>query len=62
MRIIKEGQLPETKKHVFTCTNCKCQFEAIRSECTYNDDQRDGAFLSITCPTTGCHKGCTARV
>lgn len=60
MRIIEQGRLPESQAYECTCRHCRTRFEFARGEAKYNDDQRDGDYLSIPCPL--CKKECTHAV
>lgn len=50
MKVIKRGELPETKVYGGKCQRCSTEVEFVRGEAKYNSDQRDGDFLSIACP------------
>lgn len=51
MRIIRQGTIPEHRQIETTCNNCDTVFEFQPIEAKYNNDQRDGDFYSIACPT-----------
>lgn len=53
MKIIEQGQIPEEKTYQCTCRNCKTVFEFKKYEARYVSDQRDGDFLTISCPICG---------
>jgi len=57
MRIIKEGKRPEDELYEFHCGNCGTIFEIKQSEGKIIYDQRDGNFLTYSCPV--CRKQCT---
>lgn len=49
MKVIKEGQLPETQPKKETCYNCKTKFEYVKSD--VQSDWRDGDY--VICPSCG---------
>lgn len=57
MQIIKEGnkkQILEIKS--FVCSNCGCEFTAVRGEYKYNFDQREGTgWYECKCPMEFCN-------
>ena len=53
MKVLKEGKLPELKETNFTCSKCKCEFIAMKSEFKRYVDY-DGEFWTIQCPTPRC--------
>lgn len=53
MRIIRPGKEPRNKEYRTTCGNCDCHFEFVASEAKEVQDQRDGDYLEIACPTCG---------
>lgn len=53
MKIIHRGERPEEKVYRATCWRCKTQVEFQRGEARYHSDQRDGDYLSVTCPVCG---------
>ena len=50
IQVLKVGVLPTEVKYHFMCGNCKTEFVATREDGLLVDD-RDGAFLSVKCPT-----------
>lgn len=50
MKVIRRGQVPEERVYRVICNRCKTEIEFEQREATYHPDQRDGDFLSITCP------------
>lgn len=61
MKIITKGELPDTKPYRATCRKCSTVFEFFRGEAVYESDQRDGDFLRITCPLSGCKESVTVK-
>lgn len=53
MRIIKGGHLP-LKEWRGTCRVCGADVIWEQSEGVWGDDQRDGEYCHISCPTGGC--------
>ncbi|MDC2859041.1 hypothetical protein [Delftia sp. DT-2] len=53
MKIIKQGQPPETRTYQCTCRECATVFEFEQREAKFVFDQRDGDFLQINCPVCG---------
>lgn len=53
MKIIKKGILPKERMHRAKCYNCKTEIEFKEEEAVIIYDQRDGNYLSITCPVCG---------
>lgn len=62
MKIITEGELPETRPIRTTCRSCRTLFEFTPAEATRVSDQRDGDYYRVTCPLPGCHKEVTVSV
>lgn len=56
MKIIYRGTDPKDTTHRAVCGQCKTEVEFAQSEAVYHNDQRDGDFLSISCPV------CIARI
>ena len=54
MKIIQKGIPPIKKGHEVTCRNCGCVFSFLQEEAKTVYDQRDGDYLSIKCPQSGC--------
>lgn len=52
MKILHRGEDPKDKIYRPTCRNCRTQVEFTRDdpEVRYNNDQRDGDYLSCACP------------
>ena len=51
IQVLKVGVLPTEVKYHFMCGNCKTEFVATRDDGLLVDGPRDGAFLSVRCPT-----------
>jgi len=51
VKVIKQGQKPESRVYRGACRTCHTEIEFERHEAKYNVDQRDGDYLSIRCPT-----------
>ena len=51
VKVIKQGQKPESRVYRGSCRTCHTEIEFERHEAKYNVDQRDGDYLSIRCPT-----------
>ena len=60
MEILKPGKLPEDGSAEPLCRHCGCEFRVRQGEGAYHSDQRDGDFISFTCPT--CRKSVTVSV
>lgn len=60
--IIEKGELPGEKLYETTCSNCKTRFRFKKDEAKVNYDQREGDYLSIACPLTGCNKTVTVDI
>jgi hypothetical protein len=58
--ITKRGSLPKDEKFRGTCSHCHTDFLCNRSDGTYADYQKDGAFLRLTCPLPGCENAVIA--
>jgi hypothetical protein len=50
MKVLKVGRFPEDKVYVVTCGYCKSEIEFAQKEGKITSDQRDGDYISITCP------------
>lgn len=50
MDIIRKGQIPEEVSVTWTCTKCRSEIRAQRSEGEEHHDQRDGNFVTFVCP------------
>lgn len=53
MKIIKEGKKPEDLWHQPTCYNCKTVVEFQVFEGTITREQRDGDYVTVSCPICG---------
>lgn len=51
IEIIKPGRLPQAQPMRFECTNCHCEFSATAMDATEVDDQREGNYYVVDCPT-----------
>lgn len=60
VRIVKLGSNPMDKVYQGECINCRTVVEFKRSSARLHDDQRDGAYLSVTCPV--CRNSITVGV
>lgn len=54
IQVIKQGILPENRKFKGSCNNCKCEIICSYNDGKYSNSQRDGSYLIVKCPTTGC--------
>lgn len=50
MKVIKRGMPPAEKPYHVECRSCRSEIEFTRMEAKFTPDQRDGDFLTITCP------------
>jgi RNase P subunit RPR2 len=50
MEILHRGIAPSERTHEATCSTCKTKIRFVQHEAKYNSDQREGDYLSITCP------------
>jgi len=50
MKIIKQGIKPEDMIFNAKCNQCGTEIEFAKKEATVTYDQREGNFMSITCP------------
>lgn len=51
IRVTKQGSLPELDVFAGACQHCKTEVEFERRDARFSEDQRDGAFLTVDCPT-----------
>lgn len=58
MKVITRGVLPSEQIHRITCSTCNSELEFTRAEGTITRDQRDGDFITVTCPV--CDKKTSA--
>lgn len=49
--ILVPGRIPENRPMEATCRNCGCVFQFTPQDAKRVNDQRDGDFYSISCPT-----------
>ena len=49
--VTKQGALPSHDVFAGTCRVCSTEVEFLRGDAKLTFDQRDGDFLSVTCPT-----------
>ncbi|MNL64700.1 hypothetical protein D3C87_1889400 [compost metagenome] len=49
--VTKQGKKPELKEYVGTCRKCKTEVEFQQHDGVVTHDQRDGDFITVTCPT-----------
>lgn len=50
MEIIKRGTPPDEIEYEAKCNNCKTEIKFKRSEAVVTFDQREGDYMSISCP------------
>ncbi len=63
IKITTTGKLPAEKQYRGKCYNCGCAIACKRKDGKFYDDQRDGSFVQVSCPTPGCgHKISTYEV
>lgn len=62
MRVIKKGALAGDQTYRATCRSCGTVYEFQVREARHHSDQRDGDYLSTTCPIEGCHQLNTTSV
>jgi len=55
VEIIKKGTPPAEQEYTATCRNCESVLRFKRGEAKFTGDQRDGDFLTITCPVCGTY-------
>lgn len=53
MKIIKRGKVPGKREHTGTCHNCGTVVRFRQEEGKVTHDQRDGDFVTVTCPVCG---------
>lgn len=53
MEILHRGTAPSERVHEATCNSCKTKVRFTQGEAKYNSDQREGDYLSVSCPV--CH-------
>lgn len=53
--ILVTGALP-CLEYVSTCQSCGTKFSFMNTEATRVLDERDGNYLTIVCPLSGCGK------
>lgn len=53
IEIISRGHLPENDQFEATCHKCKSSLRFLRSDGKLSFDQRDGDFLTVSCPVCG---------
>ncbi|WP_311270505.1 hypothetical protein [Sphingobium sp. WCS2017Hpa-17] len=51
IKVTKRGSLPEHDLFAGTCHRCKTEVEFERQDARFTDDQRDGGYLTVPCPT-----------
>lgn len=54
MKVIKKGNLPENKTYRVICSYCKSELEFEQREGKITYDQREGDYITVTCPV--CQK------
>lgn len=50
IEVIRRGHLPENDQFEAECCKCKSQLRFLRSDARHTSDQRDGDFVTVTCP------------
>jgi hypothetical protein len=50
IEIIERGELPGEKQYEASCNLCRSRLKFLRADAKITYDQRDGDFLTITCP------------
>ena len=53
IEILERGMLAEDKPYEAICNRCRSRLRFLRGDAKFTDDQRDGVFLTITCPVCG---------
>jgi hypothetical protein len=53
IEVIEPGHLPEERVYEARCGHCRALLRFKRVDAKFTDDQRDGAFLTVKCPTCG---------
>jgi hypothetical protein len=51
IKITKPGVLPETVEREGRCNYCRCEFTFTPKDATFGEDQRDGGYYKLPCPT-----------
>ena len=59
IKILKQGKLPEDIQYAFECYNCKTEFVATNADGKRVQEQRDGDYTEVNCPTCGYR--CTSQ-
>lgn len=59
IKILKQGRLPEDIQYAFECYNCKTEFVATNADGKRVQEQRDGDYTEVNCPTCGYR--CTSQ-
>lgn len=53
MKVLERGQVPEERVYKARCMRCKSLLEFQRHEARFTPCQKDGDFLTVTCPVCG---------
>lgn len=61
VQIISRGIAERNQTREATCIRCRTKFSFEQWEAKYNNDQRDGDYLSIGCPLPGCGNTVTVQ-
>jgi hypothetical protein len=59
VRVIKQGIVPEEVVYRTVCLGCDTEFEFLQKDGKVIDDQREGTYVNISCPT--CGKMCSTK-
>ena len=59
IKILKQGKLPEDIQYAFECYNCKTEFVATNADGKRVQEQREGDYTEVNCPTCGYR--CTSQ-
>lgn len=50
IKIIKVGREPDLKEYTGVCRHCQTEVEFQQQDGIVTHDQRDGDFITVTCP------------
>lgn len=50
IEVVERGEMPEDRPYEATCNNCRSKLRFLRGDAKFTPDQRDGDFLTVTCP------------
>ncbi len=54
IKITTPGKIPADKQYRGKCYHCGCEITCKQRDGQFVDDQRDGSFVQVPCPTAGC--------